>query len=178
MRRLAERFWGKEGKLVNVAETTAEDTLRALMRLGLHPSTVPTQLGGTWSYERDLKEWIALRLLEEQGAMPPRVVSSRPPPGTHVNTPPPSSSWEEEEESSISPILYSLTVAVSFACLIDGWTRLEFPLSLSLSLYLSRSLSFWTLRFSFTSLFFTYAQSSSHSVLSSLLPSPLLSATH
>ena len=66
MRRLAEKFWGKQGRLVNVAEGTPEATLEALVAQGLHPSCIPTQLGGTFSYDRNFKEWLAIRICTEQ----------------------------------------------------------------------------------------------------------------
>ena len=65
MRRMAEKFWGKQ-RLLNVIETTCQATLEALIARGVHPSCIPTQLGGTYSYDRDFKEWLAMRICTEQ----------------------------------------------------------------------------------------------------------------
>jgi len=66
MRRLAEKFWGKQGRIVNVKERTPQATLEALIARGLHPSCIPTQLGGLFSYDRDFKKWLATRICTEQ----------------------------------------------------------------------------------------------------------------
>jgi len=66
MRRLAEKFWGHRGRIVNVIERTTQATLEALVARGLHPSCIPTQLGGNFSYDRDFKEWLAIRICTEQ----------------------------------------------------------------------------------------------------------------
>jgi hypothetical protein len=62
---MIEKFWGSE-RLLNVSESTAASTLQRLVDLGLHPSTIPDQLGGSFTYERDFKEWLATRLVQEQ----------------------------------------------------------------------------------------------------------------
>lgn len=69
MRRLAEKFWDKHGRLVNVACASTQLTREALQDNGLHPSTIPTELGGNFCYERHVKEFLAMRLLRELGAV-------------------------------------------------------------------------------------------------------------
>ena len=114
MRRLAEKFWGGSGRLTNVSASTEADTLERLEALGLHPSTIPTQLGGTFSYERDFKEWLALRLVQEQSGIrvspamnasvspPIRPVSSerlRPPTAVVTRA----NSTDNTEQSNLTP---------------------------------------------------------------------------
>ena len=60
---LVQRFWGN--KFITVAEDSPSSTRLALEHLGIHPSTIPEQLGGDWSYNQ-VDAWVLDRLKTEQ----------------------------------------------------------------------------------------------------------------
>lgn len=102
--RVIQKFWGGR-QLFTVAEPTPAKTMQALVAHGFHPSTIPVNLGGEWTYDC-IDEWMMERLQIEsqQSALPVSSIAAVAPPTPSVTGNAVTQSNLEQVAPVLSPI--------------------------------------------------------------------------
>lgn len=65
---MLQKFWGKN--LITITEDSPKSTRQALEAFGVHPSTIPEQLGGDWGYD-NVDRWLLQRFRLESSCSSP-----------------------------------------------------------------------------------------------------------